>query len=60
MHEIDVKIINGQPADPYQYPWLVYLEIVNYPNVAGCTGSIINDRYIATAAHCVNFEKVTA
>ena len=58
-HDIyNPKIINGQHADPYQYPWLVYIEINEYPLVSECTGAIINDRYIATAAHCVQSEDI--
>lgn len=38
---------------------MVYIEVNDYPKVGSCTGFIINDRFIATAAHCILTEKVT-
>lgn len=38
-----------------KYPWTVYLNIQRDDGRrSGCGGSIINDKYIVTAAHCVN------
>ena len=37
-----------------QYPWMVYLEVDSIDDeTISCTGSIINDRFILTAAHCL-------
>ena len=39
------KIVGGQPAPQGRFPWQV-----NYS--WGCGGTILNDRWILTAAHC--------
>ncbi|XP_042858271.1 venom protease-like [Penaeus japonicus] len=51
----DVRIIGGEEISPhYKYPWLVGLL---QPKEAGevfiCGGSIINQNYVLTAAHCL-------
>nr|CAD7434789.1 unnamed protein product [Timema monikensis] len=51
---LDVRITNGKEAKPFQFPWMALLgykdpkENVHYM----CGGSLINDRYVLTAAHC--------
>ncbi|CAL4169084.1 unnamed protein product, partial [Meganyctiphanes norvegica] len=46
----DKRIIGGLEINPpRKYPWLVALRM---PGNYSCGGSIINDRYILTAAHC--------
>jgi len=45
-----VRIINGIAARPYEFPWQIEMLI---GGVFWCSGSIINDRWIASAAHCV-------
>ncbi|XP_023936330.2 phenoloxidase-activating factor 3 [Bicyclus anynana] len=48
------RIVNGKEAKLYELPWMV---LIAYNTRAGtdfrCGGSIINSRYILTAAHCV-------
>ncbi|CAL4147433.1 unnamed protein product, partial [Meganyctiphanes norvegica] len=45
------RIVGGSEINPLQkYPWLVGLQEPGY--YVGCGGSLINDRYILTAAHC--------
>jgi len=46
----DSKIINGQPAELGQFPWLAVFEIVG----GGlCTSSLIRENWILTAGHCI-------
>ncbi|XP_073950647.1 CLIP domain-containing serine protease HP8-like [Choristoneura fumiferana] len=48
------KIIGGKNTGLYQYPWMVLL---SYQKLNGlsfdCGGTLITDRYVLTAAHCV-------
>lgn len=53
--EID-KIIGGMPAPMGAYPWQVSLAVATINHAAWahfCGGSIYNERWIITAAHCV-------
>ncbi|KAL7644138.1 UNVERIFIED_CONTAM: hypothetical protein RMT77_004962 [Armadillidium vulgare] len=51
------KIFGGTPTPIGAYPWVVALGY-RVPNKASymydCSGSIINEKYILTAAHCVH------
>ncbi|KAH8316523.1 hypothetical protein KR067_009576 [Drosophila pandora] len=44
------KIIGGQETRVHQYPWMAVIQI--YKSFY-CSGSLINDLYVLTAAHCV-------
>lgn len=46
-------IINGQKVYPGQYPWQVLLKKESYGDVL-CGGSIINENWVLTAAHCAH------
>ncbi|KAK4321781.1 hypothetical protein Pmani_007409 [Petrolisthes manimaculis] len=47
------RIVNGSDVKPaHKYPWQVGIRENDSENYM-CGGSIINDRYILTAAHCV-------
>ncbi|XP_062538139.1 uncharacterized protein LOC134206439 [Armigeres subalbatus] len=46
----DSRIVGGTNAQEDRYPWMVALY---YNNRFICGGSLINDRYVLTAAHCV-------
>ena len=43
-------VINGQNTDPHEYPWQISLR-VNGRHY--CGGSLISDKWVLTAAHCV-------
>ncbi|XP_071450645.1 serine protease ea-like isoform X2 [Hetaerina americana] len=48
------RIINGMEANLMELPWMALLGYtVRSGSPFKCGGSIINDRYILTAAHCV-------
>ena len=44
------KVVNGWPADKGEWPWIAAL--MNNGRQF-CGGSLITDRHILTAAHCV-------
>jgi len=44
------RVVGGKPAAPHTYPWLVALF---HGSKQFCGGSLIDDRHILTAAHCV-------
>ncbi|XP_045762382.1 phenoloxidase-activating enzyme-like [Maniola jurtina] len=46
------KILGGQDANIYQYPWLALIKSTKDPGYR-CGGSLISNRYVLTAAHCV-------
>ena len=48
------KIIHGRNAKTNKYPWMTFLTMSLPNGMAACGGTIINDRFIMTAAHCVN------
>lgn len=44
------RIVGGRPAEAYDYPWMAGLL---YKGALYCGATLINDRYVVTAAHCV-------
>ena len=45
------RIFGGNETEPNEYPWVVFLSI---GGTSLCGGSIIGDRHVLTAAHCVD------
>lgn len=52
---IGMRIYGGENADIDEFPWLAMLEFENFRGERkfSCGGSLINSRYVLTAAHCV-------
>ncbi|XP_050313819.1 chymotrypsin-2-like [Anthonomus grandis grandis] len=56
---IENRIVNGKRVSIEDYPYQVALfkkEVINDKFTFGCGGSIISQKYILTAAHCVSFK----
>ncbi|UJR24855.1 hypothetical protein I4U23_006224 [Adineta vaga] len=44
------RIVGGEIAQPHSWPWIVSIRIYN---IHICAGSLINNEWILTAAHCL-------
>ena len=53
--EILLKIIDGTETQIHEYPWMVSLQI---GGSHFCGGSLINEHWVLTAAHCLEFGNV--
>lgn len=48
------RIANGNKTEVFERPWMVLLQYRHKGAViGGCGGSLINERYVLTAAHCI-------
>ncbi len=52
------RVVNGSEALPHSFPWMVHLED-NINGTIRCGASLLNDRFLLTAAHCVYVELQT-
>eukprot|EP00095_Tigriopus_kingsejongensis_P010416 snap_masked-scaffold203_size261420-processed-gene-1.2 protein:Tk10416 transcript:snap_masked-scaffold203_size261420-processed-gene-1.2-mRNA-1 annotation:"transmembrane protease serine 9-like" len=48
------KIVGGQEATAHEWPWMVALTLSTPQGTFFCGGSVINNRTVLTAAHCVD------
>ncbi|XP_016978978.1 melanization protease 1 [Drosophila rhopaloa] len=49
------RVVGGKETGKREFPWMALIEYTKPGNVKGhhCGGSLINNRYVLTAAHCV-------
>ncbi|XP_050322935.1 venom serine protease [Bactrocera neohumeralis] len=50
------RITNGQEATKHEYPSMVALRDIGSSQQIFCGGSIVSNRHIMTAAHCINVQ----
>ncbi|XP_047486873.1 mannan-binding lectin serine protease 1-like isoform X2 [Penaeus chinensis] len=50
------KIVGGEASTPGEYPWMVFLSIIDGDLSYLCGGSILTTSHIITAAHCVDYD----
>ena len=49
-----IRVVRGVNALQHEFPWMVRIDFDGYL----CGGTLINDQWVLTAAHCVNYDDV--
>ncbi|XP_054715340.1 transmembrane protease serine 9-like [Uloborus diversus] len=49
------RIVGGEAVRHGQYPWMVSMYRQSYDFRHWCGGSILNEQWVVTAAHCISF-----
>ena len=52
------RVVNGEDAAPNSWPWQISLRYKHYGHI--CGGSLIDNGWVLTAAHCVAFDPTPA
>jgi len=52
---INTRVVNGSPAVQFQFPWhaLLRITVSNSAHQSFCSGSLISDHFVLTAASCL-------
>ncbi|XP_050535932.1 trypsin-1-like [Daktulosphaira vitifoliae] len=49
------RVVGGSNSDPGEFPWQISLQLITGWTARHiCGGAVINENWVATAAHCVN------
>jgi len=54
------RLVGGQEAVPGSWPWQVFLKLNGKTQSYDCGGSIIDSKWILTAAHCVPYRVIAS
>ncbi|XP_066997909.2 trypsin II-P29 [Anabrus simplex] len=55
-----LRTVGGTPTKPDHFPHHVYIQVQNDSTRSYCSGAIISEKHVITAAHCTKGSQVTA